>query len=1165
MNVFKKSFFVILFLFFNLFYLSAGVIDNFDSVSWNAIGDGIELSSVKGFQNKALCLSYNLEDDRQWVVISKKNADLKLPANFEISFYIKGTGRPNNLEFKLIDKKGNVFWKKWDFFVFPAVWQKVVLKNKDIAFAWGPDRNAKLSKVDSIEIAVSRGRGGSGKVCFDQLTVKKLKASDIIKYTATASASQEEGLGAQFAVDGNKQTRWSSPFSDPQWLKIDMGKIIKIGGLTIYWENAYGKEYDILVSSDNNKWIKVYTEKNGDGKTDEILFKKINARYVKILGKKRATAWGYSIWEVEIKDAAHTPDVKASSYSGRNRADRILDGNKNTEWKSKKGNKQWLKIDLKEVKGLGGIIFYWGKDYARDYNIYTSFDNKKWEKVKSVKNSNGDIDKIFFEKAMARFIKIELLKGKSGKRYSLKEIIIKGGDEALTPQKLFETAAEEAPKGYYPRWLYKEQAFWTITGVTEDIRESLICEDGSVEPLAGNFSIVPFLEIDGKFITWNDVKLKQSLEEKYLPLPAVEWKYKNITLNIRLFTSGKPGKSVSYIWYKIYNSGKKRIKGKLYLALRPFQVDPPWQPGGGMAVINRLNLQGNTVNINNKFKLISFTDIDDFGAIDYKHGEIVNEISKHRLPAVKSIRDEKSYASGAVVYNYNLKNGETKDVFAAVPLHKTAPEITSSSSVKNAYKKLINTTKKFWHKEIERIKIDTPEQDIVNTLKANIAYILINRDKYAIQPGSRSYEHAWIRDGSLTCSALLKVGITKEVREYLDWYVTLQKPNGEVPALVNNHNGKFYPNGLKEYDAQGELIFIILQYYYFTGNKKFLKDKFPAVVKSLKYLEYLRNQRLSDKYKNTRFYGILPNSVSHEGYFPEPGMHSYWDDFFALKGWKDGIKIAEILGRKDMLKWMKKQYKALHESVYNSIRLTIKEKHIDYIPGCAEKGDFDSTSTAIAVIACGETENLPQRELKNTFNRYFQDILGRLEPGWKGGFTPYEIRSMQAFLYMDEKEKALKLLDFLMGFRRPPAWNHFAEVVFSNYRLAQYIGDMPHTWVGSGYINAVRSMFVFEKEKKEILVLGAGVNEKWLNRKKGITVENLPTFYGTINYTMVKKGNSVIVKLKGTAKPAGGFILKSPFIAKNIKSVSINGKLKTDFTKREVHFKHLPANIVIKY
>jgi len=42
------------------------------------------------------------------------------------------------------------------------------------------------------------------------------------------------------------------------------------------------------------------------------------------------------------------------------------------------------------------------------------------------------------------------------------------------------------------------------------------------------------------------------------------------------------------------------------------------------------------------------------------------------------------------------------------------------------------------------------------------------------------------------------------------------------------------------------------------------------------------------------------------------------------------------------------------ENLYNSIRLAMKNRKIDYIPGCAELGDFDATSTTIALTPCNE-------------------------------------------------------------------------------------------------------------------------------------------------------------------------------------------------------------------
>ncbi len=44
--------------------------------------------------------------------------------------------------------------------------------------------------------------------------------------------------------------------------------------------------------------------------------------------------------------------------------------------------------------------------------------------------------------------------------------------------------------------------------------------------------------------------------------------------------------------------------------------------------------------------------------------------------------------------------------------------------------------------------------------------------------------------------------------------------------------------------------------------------------------------------RRARFYGLLPASISHEGYSAKP-MHSYWDDFWALKGYDGAVDIAD--------------------------------------------------------------------------------------------------------------------------------------------------------------------------------------------------------------------------------------------------------------------------------
>lgn len=119
--------------------------------------------------------------------------------------------------------------------------------------------------------------------------------------TNAYASSVEADFKAENAFDGDKGTRWSSLFADPQWIVFDMESLKDIRKITIYWEAAYGKEYKIYVSEDMENWEQVYHEKNGDGETDEINFDVRRARYVAVSGLKRGTGWGYSIWELRVE------------------------------------------------------------------------------------------------------------------------------------------------------------------------------------------------------------------------------------------------------------------------------------------------------------------------------------------------------------------------------------------------------------------------------------------------------------------------------------------------------------------------------------------------------------------------------------------------------------------------------------------------------------------------------------------------------------------------------------------------------------------------------------------------------------------------------------------------------------------------------------------------
>ena len=179
-----------------------------------------------------------------------------------------------------------------------------------------------------------------------------------------------------------------------------------------------------------------------------------------------------------------------------------------------------------------------------------------------------------------------------------------------------------------------------------------------------------------------------------------------------------------------------------------------------------------------------------------------------------------------------------------------------------------------------------------------------------------------------------------------------------------------------------------------------------------------------------------------------------------------------------------------------------------------------------------------------------------------------------SFIFLDEPDRAHELIKFFLDDQKPKSaaggWNEWAEVVWKNERNPGYIGDMPHTWVGSDFINAVRSMFVYEStsdgEYDSTLVVGAALYRDWIDSPNGMSVENLPTYYGELSYSIKKNGNEYKINFTGNVSlPTGGIILKNFNHDQEPKSVSVNGKEISNFDKKNIRINLFPAEVIIKY
>jgi sugar phosphate isomerase/epimerase len=115
----------------------------------------------------------------------------------------------------------------------------------------------------------------------------------------TASSIDEPVHSADLAVDGNAGTRWSSAWSDPEWIAVDLGASYDLDRVVIDWETAFGSGYEIQTSPDGETWTTVHTVTDGDGGFDELEVSG-TGQHVRLYLTERATQWGFSLYELEV-------------------------------------------------------------------------------------------------------------------------------------------------------------------------------------------------------------------------------------------------------------------------------------------------------------------------------------------------------------------------------------------------------------------------------------------------------------------------------------------------------------------------------------------------------------------------------------------------------------------------------------------------------------------------------------------------------------------------------------------------------------------------------------------------------------------------------------------------------------------------------------------------
>jgi hypothetical protein len=348
-----------------------------------------------------------------------------------------------------------------------------------------------------------------------------------------------------------------------------------------------------------------------------------------------------------------------------------------------------------------------------------------------------------------------------------------------------------------------------------------------------------------------------------------------------------------------------------------------------------------------------------------------------------------------------------------------------------------------------------------------------------------------------------------------------------------------------ENDSHGELIFAIAEYARHTGDEAFLRRTWPHVRAAFDYMETLSASERTEenRARDPAFHGLMPASISHEGYSAKP-MHAYWDDFWALRGYKDATWIAQRLGETADAARMAAARDRFAGDLHASLRLATAKHGIDYLPGAVELGDFDPTSTTIALAPGGEQARLPQGLLHGTFERYWREFAQRRDGqrAWKD-YTPYEWRNVGAFVRLGWRDRAWEAVQFFFADRAPQAWNQWGEVVSRTPRTPFFLGDLPHAWVASDFVRSALDMFAYGREDDDAIVLAAGIPARWLDGE-GIAIDGLRTPQGALGYMLRRTPDALELALSAdTRLPPGGAVLPWPLADRKPGRTTVDGRV----------------------
>jgi hypothetical protein len=412
----------------------------------------------------------------------------------------------------------------------------------------------------------------------------------------------------------------------------------------------------------------------------------------------------------------------------------------------------------------------------------------------------------------------------------------------------------------------------------------------------------------------------------------------------------------------------------------------------------------------------------------------------------------------------------------------------------------------YWKQLVDKVKLNLPDARWQTAFAAIIAHAAMEMNERAPDVAVVNY-NVFNRDGVYVANIFQKSANFDLAGEAIDYFT-------EYPF-----NGRSYP----EADNPGQILWCMGQQWRFTRNKKWSERIYPAGRKIAEMINYYR--------KTDGPHWVLMDGLDFGADLPRDkrtelkpgrcdGRHPEYTEAFDIAGLYSAATLADAVGKHSQaVRWKK-----LADSLFETY-----DKKFGQNLG---KG-YGSLSVLWPCRLYPVDSGKAHERFKKTG--------GQKPSGWRY----FPLAKAHQGLLAGSREAGYGTLQLHLDHEQMRGWYAFDEGGKSGsggWRRVRTTWNsnvaMPHGWAIAELWLLLRDCLAFENNSR--LVLLSGIPPTWFKHKTGMTIENLPTYFGKLNLLWKPMSNGATLKLTGDANPPDGFVLRVPESLKP--QVSVNNK-----------------------